>query len=160
MILKLKLSLTSFSSTVSRHNSWDSWLTNLNTPDEEPVRRYVRYTLPQGKGRAECLSTLYLACIHHLIGDKEGRIQEQQIATIDKKMAVYGETVLVPGRHLCSTADGWHPEIICNLISYYHFIIWPIMLIWTSYSFLLIPTLGFKQTHDTNHQCKDSVWSG
>ena len=56
----------------------------LRLPDEEPARRYALYTPPHGRIKAGRPRTLYLTYIQRLLGDHEGMLQEQQIATLAK----------------------------------------------------------------------------
>ena len=72
----------------------------LRLPDEELARRYAVYTPPHGRRKAGRPRTLYLTYIQQLLGDHEGMLQEQQIATLAKDCRAWRKLVVA-----CAAAE-------------------------------------------------------
>ena len=68
---------------------------------EEPARRYALNIPTIGKMRPGRPHTSYLTYVQRLLGDNEGAMQEQQIATVADDRRAWKNLVVA-----CSAADG------------------------------------------------------
>ena len=73
----------------------------LRMSKEEPARRYALYIPTIGKRRPGRPRTSYLNYVQRLLGDNEGAMQEQQIATFADDRCAWRNLVVA-----CSVADG------------------------------------------------------
>ena len=73
----------------------------LRMSKEEPARRYALYIPTIGKRRPGRPRTSYLNYVQRLLGDNEGAMQEQQIATFADDCHAWRNIVVA-----CSAADG------------------------------------------------------
>ena len=74
----------------------------LRMSKEEPARRYALYIPTIGKRRPGWPHTSYLNYVQRLLGDNEGAMQEQQIATFADDHHAWRNLVVA-----CSAANGW-----------------------------------------------------
>ena len=65
----------------------------LRMPEEEPARRYALYIPAHGKRRPGRPRTSYLTYIQHILGDDEGMLQTNQIATLAKDRSAWRNLV-------------------------------------------------------------------
>ena len=72
---------------------------------EEPARRYALYIPTIGKRRPGRPHTSYLTYVQRLLGDNQGAMQEQQIATYLLMIFMHGETLWSPALQLMDDDD-------------------------------------------------------
>ena len=73
----------------------------LRLPEEEPAKRYALYIPTHGKRKPGRPRTSYLTYVRELLGDKEGALQEKQIAALATDRRAWRKLVVA-----CSAADG------------------------------------------------------
>ena len=74
----------------------------LRMPDDEPAKLYALYTPPHGKKRPGRQRTSFLTYVQRLLGDCDGMLQPDQIATLAQDRSKWRKLVVT-----CSAAEGW-----------------------------------------------------